>query len=432
MRYTEKTVTCEDCGQVILLEGSKAHDGKDYCAECYGERYLVCENCGDEFDKEGMIEFEDNFYCEECDSELFTTCYGCDDKISRDDCQSSEDGNDYCESCYDDKFTHCEHCESELRRNDAVCHDGSDYCDSCYCDLYFTCDRCGEVYSNDECNSNDSGCYCPDCYEREECKEEWETERFYPSDDCTVMGSTRKFGVEIETSECPDHTDIRGDTVFGCKSDASIGGMEFVSPVLSSDKGLEAIKQFCRKARHFAVDSHCGYHLHINARDLSLAQRKSVAFAYAMTAEVWGAMVPDTRRANHYCHKLEWSLDDVKAIADENDWARFASCDRYQWCNMAAYTWHKSIEIRLHTATLDYDKIANWVIAHCRFVDAVKDIPISNIRDIFRGTARQRFRAVATLWQSEELTGYYQERASQWGFDFSPRQVKQSAQSEVS
>jgi len=51
----------------------------------------------------------------------------------------------------------------------------------------------------------------------------------------------------------------------------------------------------------------------------------------------------------------------------------FGNWDRYHWLNLDSIDKHGTIEIRLHSSTLDANKVCNWVKAHLRFVDWVVD-----------------------------------------------------------
>ena len=390
------TTCCDDCGDSILWDDAlKSDDGIYYCESCYGERYVRCDDCG----------------CE----------------VSRDDAYNSDDGDSYCEDCYSDRFTRCEHCGDEVRQDRAhTSENGDSYCESCYCDLYNHCDSCGCEISSDETYCNDSGCYCESCYSSHS-DTQWEPGYFGPANSTyQEIGSRRKFGVELETSRCDGHEDLDGDTCFGCKEDGSISGMEFVSPILYGDEGLGAIRQFCNRANRmgFEVDKGCGLHAHFDARDLSTEELKSVAYAYHKTADVWAAFVPDNRRSNHYCRPHTWGRDDLDKIVDSDDWRHFVNCgdasDRYHWVNLNAYGRHRTIEIRLHTATLDGDKVCNWVKAHTRFIDWAQNKSLAEIDEVFgcsrKGrTTQSKFNEIGKVWKDSALSDFYASRARQFG-----------------
>ena len=223
----------------------------------------------------------------------------------------------------------------------------------------------------------------------------------------------RRFGVELETSECDGYGSLRDNTTFGCKEDGSISGKEFISPVLSSDDGLTEIRDFCRLAHRFNVDDKCGFHLHIDARNLDVTTLKRVAQAYLRAEGVFQALVPESRRQNHYCQSIQWSASEVRMIDDSADFRQWAGGqDRYQWFNVHSYVCHKSLEIRLHSSTLEADKVCNWVKAHLRFVDW-----IVNGGDINRltGTTQERFAVLSEIWADDELSAFYVERTGNSG-----------------
>jgi hypothetical protein len=69
---------------------------------------------------------------------------------------------------------------------------------------------------------------------------------------------------------------------------------------------------------------------------------------------------------------------------------------------------HRTFEIRLHSATLDGNKVCNWIKAHARFIDFVKDKTIDELREIF---AENHFRVLDEIWDEADLTYYYAQRA---------------------
>jgi len=253
---------------------------------------------------------------------------------------------------------------------------------------------------------------------------EWESARFVSNGGWEDMGSFRRFGVELETSACPDYEDLRDITVFGAKHDGSIRGMEFVSPILSKDAGLKAIDDFCQKANHlgFQVDEDCGLHAHFDVSTESVEGLKSIAFAYHMTYAVWALFVPAERRKNHYCRPNDWKIEDLAKVHDFDDWRAFlrTAGNRYKWFNLQAYNVHNTFEVRLHTATLNAEKICNWVKAHARFMDWAADKSFDEIGaqfgDVqFGGDVDSQFAGFAEVWNDEKLTEFYAERAAKFG-----------------
>ena len=71
-----------------------------------------------------------------------------------------------------------------------------------------------------------------------------------------------------------------------------------------------------------------------------------------------------SRRNNHYCKAATWDSVYLQGISDMEGWQSFtARLDRYAWVNLHAYNKHGTFEVRLHNATLDGEKVCNWIKA---------------------------------------------------------------------
>jgi len=376
-------IKCAECGRVIAGEVHNVN-GYDYCAECHRETFTTCADCGAE--------------------------------VARDDARTVN-GDDYCEDCYGERFEECEHCGEVIDRERSYPSENGDvYCEDCYSDLFTCCDDCGCELYRDDARYTDNGTYCDGCY-----PDGWQPGHFRPSESFREVGSTRRFGVELETSQCPDYEELQGETCFGAKDDASITGKEFISPPLSSDKGLEAIREFCRLAEGFEVDEKCGFHLHIDLSRVSVAGLRRVALAYRLTQQLWARFVSESRRGNYYCKPLEYAPSTAEGVETREDWDSFVDrCgDRYKWANWQAYRAHGTVEIRLHTSTLDPEKICNWVKAHLRFVDWAIAHDESEIREsLTHYELDSQFGALAEIWADPALADFYAARAKKFGHRF--------------
>ena len=412
---TRDDTACNGCGD--NTNSPIEIEGKSYCSDCVAN----CESCDNPICTHDATSSDcGNYYCQDCYDKLFHKCDRCGCEVCVADIVSASDNTPYCRDCYDELFFHCEACGLEERSNSAYnSSSGDSYCEDCYNDQYCTCCACETEISRDEAFNNNNGCYCESCY-NDGPNAEWDFGRFYPTNPTYVrIRSTVKFGIELETSECPDHNSIEGCTVFGCKPDGSISGQEFVSPPLWGDEGLDKVSEFCALANNngFKVDNSCGYHLHLNASDLTVAQLKAVAYAYLKTYDVWSSFVRPTRRTNHYCRQItDWNRHDLNRINDQIGWNQFVSeQDRYVWFNVSSYRVHKTFEIRLHTSTLNKNKVCNWIMAHARFVDYVKNMSFAQIDRKFAGDIKAKFRALSGIWDDTELSDYYAGRAYKFG-----------------
>jgi hypothetical protein len=227
------------------------------------------------------------------------------------------------------------------------------------------------------------------------------------------IGSTRKFGIELETSACPNHLELRNNTIWECKPDCSIEGLEFVSPVLFGDQGLNEIKVFCANARRLRwhVNRYCGYHAHFDMTNENWQSLRSIAFAYYITYELWRHFVSDARANNSMCGVPSCVLSDITEINSEEDWDYFVGkCDRFEFVNWRAYFVHGTMEVRLHDASLTTKEVLNWIKVHVRFIDFVKDLSFNDITTYFAGSIEKQFDALAKIIGSK-LTDFYAGRA---------------------
>ena len=232
--------------------------------------------------------------------------------------------------------------------------------------------------------------------------------------------SERRFGVEVETSDCPSHRRLRRVSSFACVEDGSVDGLEFVSVPMKGDNGLEEVSKLCQYAKdnEWRINSACGLHVHLDAGDLDHAQLFKVAWAYLLTYDLWSSFLPQSRKNNYYCAKHFFAPSSLDLYTNFENWIRDeVGSERYCWINFGAYLRHGTIELRNHTATLNADKINNWVRAHIRFIDAVKDMTMDEIHDKFNGTTQaEQFEHVAATWQTSYMREFYLARAHKFNY----------------
>jgi hypothetical protein len=320
-------------------------------------------------------------------------------------------------------FPNCQACSAEFPAADLLtAPDNTQMCRNCFDARFFECAGCGNVVGLDlvaYTDEYDGDNYCSCCAPNDEDDDEaeWDQGGRVVGENFARIGSRRRFGVELEISSCTKHAGLRGQTVFGVKYDGSLSsGKEFVSPVLQGDEGLEAVDNLCAygKTNDWTVDSSCGYHVHIDCGDLNDIALKSVALAYALTADVWGRFVTPKRRDNRYCERLPYSAEQIRGV-------NFATIldmtqDRYHWLNWQAYNRHHTVEVRLHSGTTNAEKVNNWVIIHARFVDAMAGMPSEEVWNTFAGkSVAEQFDAIMRLAGDDKLRRYYERRAAKHG-----------------
>lgn len=125
------------------------------------------------------------------------------------------------------------------------------------------------------------------------------------------------------------------------------------------------VKQVCAVLAKLdcVVNYSCGLHVHLDMRN----RDKEKCFANLVAAQpLLYSMVSKTRRTNTYCRPTEgtnWRLT-----------------DKYQGVNSLAYSRYKTIEVRIHSGTLNATKITNWIDLLVKIIEGKKTTPIVNIQ----------------------------------------------------
>lgn len=98
---------------------------------------------------------------------------------------------------------------------------------------------------------------------------------------------------------------------------------------------------------YIKVNASCGLHVHLDMRNRNYG--KSFERLYT-TLPLLESMVPNSRRTNTYCRinqeKKEWMTRDGQ---------------RYQALNPTSYHKFRTLEVRMHSATTNAQKVINWV-----------------------------------------------------------------------
>jgi hypothetical protein len=228
-----------------------------------------------------------------------------------------------------------------------------------------------------------------------------------------VASLLRRAGIQCwSDNEYCEETDCTGDcwicsgqnrasTGWKITDDGSINGndtVELVSPILSGPAGLEEVAKVVKlmAAAGGKVNKTCGFHVHVNAQDLSSGTLVNVYRRYAKhEAQIDSFMVPSRRgNLNGYCksptsmlYMLDaatpaMSCEDVAELMFERWVGGTYIGGRYNKVNLCAYLRHGTIEFRHHSGTLNVNKVINW-IAFC--VNFVETSIRTDSDDIFTG-----------------------------------------------
>lgn len=238
-------------------------------------------------------------------------------------------------------------------------NDGSGDCDgSCREDCQ--CYDCGETHYCDderECDRRvrNYGSHNGNWEYREDCTDCTETVTI---DNCDCGGQNEagnnvcKGEHVICSGHCPGHDcagyDDHDNWDCNCECTCGTDNGHEISIVAKSTQITDIITKVCSVLqKHDAdVNSTCGLHVHLDMRGFD--EKRSFA-NLVKTQKLLYSMVPFSRFENQYCRPNKHGFD------------MGVYCGRYWAINPAAYSEHKTIEVRLHSGTINAVKINHWI-----------------------------------------------------------------------
>jgi len=333
----------------------------------------ICSNCSDEIDYNDMVICDDENYCEVCEAALLFTCDQCSKIHNQDDRQETND-EALCEDCYEEKYFCCTNCNDETNYNNGYSFGHNYFCENCYNERYTECSGCNEVCDIDNMHYSESqdGSYCEDCYEQEnENCEQFDSKRLNLNDNTfEKITSKHLFGIELEIDNADiNYEDIESETKFGSQSDASLDeGSELVSPILQGDKGYDEILKVCNILQNISVGRSAGYHLHVNAREMTYHDIKRIWLVYRLIeTNCIYTVLPKSRLEGDYSIPSRIPIENILLIQSMQDlketWkgSLNAGGTRRHGFNLEALNAHGTIELRYHSGTSNFNKVINWI-----------------------------------------------------------------------
>lgn len=357
---------------------------KDIKEEIEKELCSVCDNelsAGEADD----YEVNGNKYCETCHEEKYTSCYDCGDLIEQNNAKTSDNGDYYCKNCYDLNFISCDFCSDEVSNDDTHEVQGDSICYSCYEDKTFCCVGCDLNYYSG--NGDEHYCepcgesYCSDCWDEHGCNVGINP-NFIDGKICKEMPFFDHVGLEIETFgevNAPKFDFITTSGDGSIKPDFG-DAIEIKTLPTSGNKLVENTKLLCGtlRAEGFKVNQSCGLHVHIDCRKLRTKPLKlsNLVLTYYAFEDILYSMLPKSRWTNQYCLPLfedykskdlkNKTLDKFSKKWYKSEYYAESTTDqhhssRYHNINVHSIFYRGSLEIRMHSGTLDSEKILNWV-----------------------------------------------------------------------
>ena len=161
----------------------------------------------------------------------------------------------------------------------------------------------------------------------------------------------------------------------------NVQGLEFVSPILSGDEGLEQIRKVADALRSMGatVNSTCGFHVHVGNHGGELNFFKSLVKLYGRYEDVLDSLMPASRRGNgaRYCRSVKMGMSNATDCTSAYDMgfalarASGARAPKYHKVNLVPQG-KPTVEFRHHAGTVDSAKAVYWVVTCLRIVAAAK------------------------------------------------------------
>lgn len=127
--------------------------------------------------------------------------------------------------------------------------------------------------------------------------------------------------------------------------------------------GMKRVCDLLKKVNAQAVDRRCGLHVHIDMRK----RNKDVVYSNFVSCQnVLLKLVHPDRRNNEFCQSVTSKKFPIEFTGDRHE--------RYKTVNAAAYYKYRTLEIRMHEGSIDYNQIVNWVGILIRIANGKKKI----------------------------------------------------------
>lgn len=251
--------------------------------------------------------------------------------------------------------------------------------------------------------------------------------------------SNRNFGIEIEckgiTMEAAlaaiqavgvgcniENYNHQVSSAWKIVTDASVsGGFEVVSPILSGNEGLAEVQKVSDALVNAGatVEKDCGFHVHVDARDLNGLTIANILVRYAKYEAQIDAFMPKSRRENNnrFCASvvgLASRFQNLGMDASNRSVAGMVS-NRYYKLNLCSFVRHGTVEFRQHSGTVEARKMIPWILFCVNFVETSK-VSINMVREEVGGSdamsglrknaIEKKFAAMASLLDDSSRYNY--------------------------
>ena len=227
-------------------------------------------------------------------------------------------------------------------------------------------------------------------------------------------GMQYTFGVEMETDSGYLEENVWCNLNLASVFDGSINGTEYVTGVLKGDYGFNHLNKICTElSKDHELRQNCGVHVHIGGTFNRRFTIMLLRLCYHLQDDIY-RMMPLSRVSNTYCKPIptwasEVNFQNFRKLlckytygGDENNvldktrnkkgyHERYCGT-RYRWVNINNFSTNSgkpTVEFRNHGASLNYEKIRNWVLicmSIVRFAENRQKMIWSNLDSILLDT----------------------------------------------
>lgn len=316
-----------------------------------------------------------------------------------------------------------------------VVGDDTDMCSTCgacpSCCSARACDHCDQLYHpGDRCDVCDA---CNDCCD----PDRHPTVEFFSQPPTFHVAnrlqrksntSTRLIATEIEVASLQSGGSSVSSAVKrwggSIVRDGSLpdGGFEINTSPASGDLWVAQVREICHALNDGDADvnSACGLHVHIDARDLGYYGIRRLILAYSALEPLLFQMVPPARRRSSYCepcadhymqHALVPYVGPYKAAKSAVAKAVYGTSNtrkvrddkynsaRYSALNLHSWFYRGTVECRLFTGSTDARKITAWGMLWASIVDHAAKSDEKTVKALAAGvsSAAAQYRVLRTI-----------------------------------
>jgi hypothetical protein len=185
--------------------------------------------------------------------------------------------------------------------------------------------------------------------------------------------SSAEIGPALVNAGLAKNVQLKQDGSVHAKSGHHGHEIAIVAPVSEIAGVVMAVSNLLRAGGAY-VNKTCGLHVHLDQRG---RERHDVERSFqnlVACQKILFDMLPASRRDNTYCRR-----NMVRTFS------KAATGDRYHAINATAYYKYKTLEVRMHSSTIDAKKILNWI----DLLKAIHDAPAIGRVQTLRGLAKQ-------------------------------------------